>query len=64
MLGCPHCDHHVWSTDAWVKHVCIHYPELPMCIEMKLEHVFPSESAEVLEALATFQDPPITSVQK
>ena len=21
MLGCPHCDCHVWSTDAWVKHV-------------------------------------------
>ena len=26
MLGCPHYDHHVWSTDAWVKHVCTCYP--------------------------------------
>ena len=24
MLGCPHCDHHVWCTDAWVKHVHIY----------------------------------------
>ena len=35
-----------------------------MFIEMKLEHITPAESAEVLEALATPQDPPITSVQK
>ena len=44
MLGCPHCDHHVWSTNAWVKHVHTHHPELPMFIEMKLEYVSPSES--------------------
>ena len=36
MLGCPHCDHHVWSTDAWVKHVHTHHPELPMFIEMEV----------------------------
>ena len=64
MLGCPHCDHHVWSTNAWVKHVCTHHPEIPMFIEMKSEHVSPSESVEVLETLATQQDPPTTSVQK
>ena len=55
MLGYPHCDHHVWSTNAWVKHVCTCHPELPMFIEMKLEHVTAAESAEVLEGLATSQ---------
>ena len=59
MLGHPHCDHHVWYTDAWVKHVCTHHPELPMFIEMKLEHVTPAESAEVLEVLASSQGLPI-----
>ena len=44
-------------------HVHTHYPELPMFIEMKLEPVTPAESAEVLEALATSQGPPNTSVQ-
>ena len=35
-----------------------------MFIEMKLEHVTTAESAEVLEALATSQGPPDTSVQQ
>ena len=29
MLCCPHCDHHVWSTDAWVKHVYTHHSQAP-----------------------------------
>ena len=64
MLGCPHCDHHMWSTNEWVKHVHTHHPKLPMLLEMKLEPVTPAESAEVLEALATSQGPSDTSVQK
>ena len=64
MLGCPHCDHHVWSTDVWVKHVCTHHPKLLMFIEIKLEHVPPAESADILEALVPSQGLPYTSVQK
>ena len=64
MLGCPHCNHHVWSTDAWLKDVHTNHPRLPMFIEMKLEHVTPAESADVLEALATSQGQPDTSFQK
>ena len=44
--------------------MCAHHPKLSRFIEMKLEYLSPSESAEVLEALATTQDPPTTSVQK
>ena len=33
MLGCPLCDHHVWSTDAWVKHSCNCHSELPMFLD-------------------------------
>ena len=51
MLGCSYCDHYVWSTDAWVKHVHTYHPELPIFIEMKLESVTPAESAEVLRHL-------------
>ena len=64
MLGCPHCDHLMWSTDAQVKHVHIHHPKLPMFIEMELEDVTPAESVEVLEVIATSQGPPDTNVQK
>ena len=56
MLGCSHCDHHVWSTHAWVKLVCNHHSELPMFLEMKLQPVSPAESTEVLEALGMSQD--------
>ena len=54
MLGHLHCNHHVWSTDAWVKHVHNHHSELPMFLELKLEQVSPAESTEVLEALGKF----------
>ena len=64
MLGCTHCDHHMWSTDAWAKHVHTHHPKLPSFIEMKLEPVTPVESSEVLGVLATSQGPTNTSVQK
>ena len=64
MLGCPHCNHRVCSTDAWVKHIHTHHPGLLMFIEIKLEHVTPAESAEVLEVLATSQGSPDTNVQK
>ena len=64
MLGCPHCDHHIWFTDAWVKHVYTHHAKLPMFIEMKIESVTPVESAEVLEAVATSKGLTVTSVQK
>ena len=37
MLGCPYCEHHVWSTDPWAKPICTHHPGLPMFVEMKLE---------------------------
>ena len=56
MLGCPHCNHHVWSTNTWVKHVKHHHPELPMFLELKLEHVSSVESAEVLETISVPQD--------
>ena len=64
MLGHPHCDPHMWSTDVWIRHIHTHYPRLPTFIEMKLKHVTPEESAEVLEVLATSQGPLETSVQK
>ena len=44
--------------------VLMHGLNMYTFIEMKLEHITPAESAEVLGALATPQDPPITSVQK
>ena len=56
MLGCPHCDHHVWSTDAWVKHVHHCHSELPMFLELKLEQISPAESTEILEAINVSQD--------
>ena len=55
MLDCPHCDHHVWSTDAWVRHVHHHQLELPMFHELKLEQVSPAESTEVQVALGQSQ---------
>ena len=30
MLGCPYCNHHMWFTVAWVKHVVTHHTKLPM----------------------------------
>ena len=50
MSGYPHCDHHVWSTDAWIKHVCHCHSELSMFLELKLEQILPAESTEILEA--------------
>ena len=64
MLSCPHCNHHMWSTDVWAKHIHTHHPKLHMFIEMKLEHVTPAESAEVLEVIAPSLGPPDTNVQK
>ena len=29
MLGCPHCEHCVWSTDAWAKHIYTHHLVFP-----------------------------------
>ena len=55
MLGCPHCDHHVWSTDARVKHVHNCHSELLMFLELKLEQVSPAESTKFLEALGQSQ---------
>ena len=37
MLGCPHCEHCVWSTDALAKHICTHHPSFSMFLEMKVE---------------------------
>ena len=56
MLGCPHCDHHAWSTDAWVKHVCHHHLELPIFLELKLEQLSLAESTEIPEAISVPQD--------
>ena len=56
MLACPHCDHHVWSIDAWVKHVHHHQSELPMFLELKLQQILPTESTEILEAISVSQD--------
>ena len=57
MLGCPHCEHKVWSTDVWAKHIYTHHPGLPMFVEMKLECVTPEESEEVLAVMASSQMP-------
>ena len=57
MLGCPHCEHHVWSTDAWTKQMCTHHPSLPMFVEVKLECVTPEESMEVMAVLTASQIP-------
>ena len=51
MLGCPHCEHCVWPTDAWAKHIHTHHPCFPMFVEVKLECVTPEESEEVLAVL-------------
>ena len=56
MLGCLHCDHHVWSTDAWVKHVQHYHSELPMFLELKLEQISPVESTEILEDINVSPD--------
>ena len=56
MLGCHHSDHHIWSTDASIKHVCHHHSELPMFLELKLEQILPAESTEILEAINMLQD--------
>ena len=55
MLGCPHCEHQVWSTDAWTKHIHTHYPGLPMLVEVKMGCVTPEESEEVLAILSASQ---------
>ena len=57
MLGWPHCEHHVWSTDAWAKHICTCHPSFPMFVEVKLECVMPEESEEVLTVLAASKIP-------
>ena len=56
MLGCTHCDHHVWSTDAWIRHVHHCHSELPIFLELKLEQTLPAESTEILEAINVSQD--------
>ena len=56
MLGCPHCDNRVWSTDAWVKHICHCHLELPMFLELKLQQILPAESTLILEAISVPQD--------
>ena len=57
MLGCSHCEHHVWSTDAWAKHICMHHSGLPMFVEENLECAIPEESEEVLVVLNSSQTP-------
>ena len=47
MLGCPHCEHCVWSTGAWAKHIQTHHTGFPLFMEMKLECVTPKESEEI-----------------
>ena len=64
MMGCPHCEHHVWSTDAWTKHIHTHHPGLLIFVEMKSEDASHEESEEVLVVLASSQtqlDAPFTS---
>ena len=51
LCWCPHCEHCVWSTNAWAKHLCFHHSGLPMFVEMKLECVTPEKSEDVLVAL-------------
>ena len=56
MLSCPHCNHHVWSTGTWVKHVEHCHPGLPMFLELKLVQVFSAESAEGLGTIKVSQN--------
>ena len=58
MLRCPHCEHCIWSTDSWAKHIHTHHASFPTFVEMKLECLMPKDSQKVLAALAASQVPP------